>query len=133
VAWRIASGGRARVLAFIELEFYSVLMTETSSDGILVARITGTASRHSRHRPLTEAEHHAAVTELADIAAGRSDLLAQCAGIAAGCHDGALDEARYLQVAQLCVDAGADASQIPRWTQEGHRRAAAARASRVPR
>lgn len=121
------------MLAFIELKFYCVLMTETSSDGILVARITGTASRHSRHRPLTEAEHHAAVTELADIAGGRADLLAQCAGIAAGCHDGALDEARYLQVAQLCVDAGADASQIPRWTQEGHRRAAAARASRVPR
>jgi hypothetical protein len=38
---------------------------------------------------------------------------------------GAPDEALYLRAAQLCIDAGADQSQIPHWTREGHRRGAA--------
>ena len=34
------------------------------------------------------------------------------------------DEELYLRAAQLCIDAGADQSQIPRWTREGHRQGA---------
>jgi hypothetical protein len=103
------------------------------TDDILISRIKGTATRHARRRALTEAEHHAAVTELAEIAQGRADLLAYCAGTTAGFHEGDIDEAHHLQVAQLCIEAGADTTQVIRWTQEGHRRAAAARAGRVPR
>jgi len=109
-------------------------MTDISpTDNIVISRIMGTASRHARHRSLTEAEHHAAITELTDLAQGRADLLAYCAGTTAGFHDGDPDEGHHLRAAQLCIDAGADTTQIARWTQEGHRRAAAARASRARR
>ena len=54
----------------------------------------------------------AAMTEIADLAGGRADLLAQGAGIAAGFHCGRADEARYLRAAQLCIEAGADTGQV---------------------
>ena len=117
-------------MTIVEHAFYNGPMTDTPPDEILVAKIIGTARRHSRHRPLTEAEHHVAVTELTDLAGGRPDLLARCAGVTAGFHHGDLDEARHLQAAQLCIDAGADPGQVPRWTQEGRARAIAARAGR---
>jgi hypothetical protein len=106
------------------------------TDDILISRIKGTAIRHARRarrRPLSAAEHHAAVTELAEIAQGRADLLAYCAGTTAGFHAGDIDEDHHLRAAQLCIDAGADRSQVTRWTDEGHRRAVVARAGRVPR
>ena len=106
-------------------------MTASLPDSILTAKIIGIAGRHARHRPLTSAEHEAAVTEIADIASGRADLLAECAGIIAGSHQGELEEAHYLQAAQLCIDAGADTAQIDRWTAEGQRRAVAARPNRT--
>jgi hypothetical protein len=107
----------------IERMFYSREMAEAADDRILLARIASAASRHARHRLLSETEHHTAVTELAEIALGRADLLAECAGLNIGSHDGDLDEAHYLRAAQLCIDAGADAEQIPRWINEGQRRA----------
>jgi hypothetical protein len=106
-------------------------MAENPTDRILIARLTGTADRHARRPPLTEAQHHAAIAELTDIAAGRADLLAECAGVTAGYHQGDPDERRHLIAAQLCIDAGADTTQIPRWVEEGHRRASTARASRT--
>jgi hypothetical protein len=108
-------------------------MTDNPADRIIIARLTGTARRHARHLALTDGEHHAAVAELAAIARGRADLLAEAAGITAGAHAGDLDEPRHLRAAQLCIDAGADRSQVTRWTEEGQRRAAAARAGRAPR
>lgn len=94
------------------------------NDRILSARIAGTASRHaSRRGGLTGSARAAAVTELAELAAGRSDLLAQFAGMEVGLHEGDLDEDRRVLAAQLCVEAGADTSQIPRWIDEGRRRA----------
>jgi hypothetical protein len=33
----------------------------------------------------------------------------------------------YLQIAQLCIKAGADTALISRWVEEGRRRVAAAR------
>jgi hypothetical protein len=101
-------------------------MADAEHDRILAARITGTATRHARHRPLTEAEHRAAVTELASLAGERADILAQAAGLEAGYHQGHPDEARHLQAAQLCIDAGADITQIPHWTRIGHQRATSA-------
>jgi hypothetical protein len=93
------------------------------ADHAVLARLTGTSRRHARRPALTPDQHHAAVTELADLAAGRADLLAQCAGLGVGAHAGEPDEALYLRAAQLCIDAGADQSQIPRWTRAAHRRA----------
>ena len=95
------------------------------TDLTVIAQLAGISRRHARRAALTADQHHAAVTELADTAAGRADLLAQCAGLAVGCHAGGPDEDMYLRAAQLCIDAGADQSQIPRWTREGHRRGAA--------
>ena len=63
---------------------------------------------------------------LGQVARGRADLLAESAGLAIGGHEGDRDEARYLQAAQLCIDAGADLTTIPDWIEEGRRRAGAA-------
>jgi hypothetical protein len=93
-------------------------------DRILSAQIAGTASRHARIRgSLTADARAAAVAELAELAAGRSDLLARFAGLEVGLHEGDLDEERRVLAAQLCIEAGADQSQIPRWIDEGRRRA----------
>jgi hypothetical protein len=67
----------------------------------------------------------AAVTEIAGLARGSGDLLAQCAGITAGFHHGQAGEARHLRAARLCIEAGADAARVHRWAGEGRRRAAA--------
>jgi len=102
-------------------------MADHPTDHTVIARLTSTSRRHARRAALTPDQHHAAVTELADIAAGRTDLLAQCAGLAAGAHAGQPDEALYLRAAQLCIDAGADQSQIPHWTRQAHPHATPAR------
>jgi NAD(P)-dependent dehydrogenase (short-subunit alcohol dehydrogenase family) len=73
----------------------------TRQDRIVVARLAGTASRHARGRDLTQAEHDRAVAELVEIAAGRADLLAEWAGLAAGSSEDSPDEAVHLQAAQL--------------------------------
>ena len=90
------------------------------ADLTVIAQLAGISRRHARRAALTPDQHHAAVTELADIAAGRADLLAQCAGLAVGSHAGGPDEELYLRAAQLCIDAGADQSQIPQWTRAAH-------------
>src|SRR5712691_10200090 len=90
-------------------------MSRDLSDETVVARIIGAAARHARRCALSETGHLAAVTEIAGLAGGRADLLAQGAGIAAGFHCGRADEARYLRAAQLCIEAGADTGQAHRW------------------
>lgn len=93
-------------------------------DRILSARIAGTASRHASTRGgLTGAARASAVAELVELAAGRSDLLAKFAGTEVGLHEGDLDEDRRLLAAQLCIEAGADISQVQHWIDEGRRRA----------
>ena len=89
------------------------------------ARIAAVTRRHARGRALTGAEETAALTELAEVADGRVDLLAQHAGLAVGFHEQDSDAPIYLQIAQLCIQAGADTALIPRWIAEGRRRAAA--------
>ena len=78
------------------------------------------------HEP-TEDETAAAVAELREIAGDRPDLLAEGAGILLGFHEGGLDEPRARAAAYFCVEAGADRGQIAGWTEEGRRRAEAAR------
>lgn len=96
-------------------------------DRILVAQLTGTARHHARWRDLTTDEETAAVAELAELAAGRADLLAEVAGILEGASEGELDEQFARQAAMLCRLAGADETLIPAWIAEGRRRAEAAR------
>ena len=86
--------------------------------------------RGARHAQawLTADEEAAAVTELKQAAAGRTDLLAECAGTALGFGEGGDDAARYRQIAELCVAAGADQTLIERWITVGRQRAAIARA-----
>ena len=96
-------------------------------DRILVAQLTGTARHHARWRELTGDEEAAAVTELRELAVGRADLLAEVAGILEGTSGGELDEPLARQAADLCRKAGADLEAIPRWAEEGRRRAASAR------
>jgi hypothetical protein len=104
----------------------------SESDRILFARISGVASRHAGRR-VSETARARAVADLAELAAGRSDLLARYAGLAVGVHEGDLDEERYLRAAQLCIDAGADTSLIPAWIDRGRSRANNAAANRQAR
>ena len=94
---------------------------------MLVAELTGEARHHARWRPVTEAEEAAAVAGLRALAAGRADLLAEVAGIFEGTSEGQLDEPLARCAADLCRKAGADEALIPRWAEEGRRRAANAR------
>ena len=104
-------------------------MDETEAERLLAARITGTAARYARGRPLTEAEEAEALASLTELAAGRTELLAQVAGLALGFSEGTWDEPRQRQVAQLLIKAGADQKLIPRWIEEGRRRSEAARST----
>jgi hypothetical protein len=101
-------------------------VTGADRDRLTSARIAAITRRHARGRPLTGAEEAAALAELAEVADGRVDLLAEEAGLAIGFHDRDTDAPVYLQIAQLCIKAGADTSLISRWIEEGRRRAAAA-------
>jgi hypothetical protein len=98
----------------------------SSADRLLFAEIAAMAGRHARWRPLTAAEEADAIDELTKAAAGRADILAEYAGLALGCHEHEIDADRYQRAAELCLKAGADATLISRWIDEGRRRAAAA-------
>ena len=99
-------------------------MASSKRDKALLAEITGVARRLARGQ-LSGAEQQGAAATLSQVARGRADLLAESAGLAIGTHEGGPDEARHLQAAQLCIDAGADLSLIPQWVEEGRRRAGA--------
>ena len=96
-------------------------------DRLLVAEIYGEARHRARWRDLSSDEEAAAVAELRTLAGGRADLLAEVAGILEGTSEGELDEPLTRQAAGLCRQAGADREAIPRWVEEGRRRAASAR------
>lgn len=98
-------------------------MTSESATRILVAELTGEALHRARYTPLPEAGHQAAVGALRELAAGRTDLLAEVAGILEGAGATELDADRRANAAQICRDAGADPELIPRWVEEGKRRA----------
>jgi hypothetical protein len=94
---------------------------------MLVAELFGEARHHARWRELSSDEEAAAVAALRELAGGRTDLLAEVAGIFEGTSEGELDEPLARCAADLCRKAGADLEAIPRWIDEGKRRAAAAR------
>ena len=102
-------------------------MTGPDPDRLRYALIAGAAARHAQAW-LTAEEEAAAIAELAQAAAGRADLLAECAGTALGFGEGGQDAARYRQIAELCIAAGADQALIERWVAVGRERAAGAAA-----
>ena len=69
-------------------------MLAPEADRILTAKLCGEAQYRARWRPLTPAEGAEAVDELVETAAGRTDLLAQEAGLTLGCGESRLDEPR---------------------------------------
>lgn len=105
--------------------FYPAPMSRPGPDRIIAAQIAGAAARHAQGWQLTAAEEAAAVAELAAAAAGRADLLAEHAGTALGFGEGRPDAARYRQIADLCIAAGADEALIGQWIRVGQQRAAA--------
>ena len=119
--------GAAAILPAVEHRFYPAEMTSPDPDRLRYAQIAGAAARHAQAW-LTAEQEAAAVAELARAAAGRADRLAECAGTALGFGEGGEDAARYRQIAELCIAAGADRSLIGRWIAVGRERAAAARA-----
>jgi len=102
-------------------------MTGPDPDRLRYAQIAGAAARHAQAW-LTAEQEAAAVAELRQAASGRADLLAECAGTALGFGEGGQDAARYRQIAELCIAAGADQALIGHWITVGRQRAAAAAA-----
>jgi hypothetical protein len=113
------------VLPTFEHVFYHLRMNSPDPDRLRYAQIAGAAARHAQGWRLTADEEAAAITELAEAAAGRADLLAERAGTALGFGEGRPDAARYQQIAELCIAAGADQALIERWIKIGRERAAA--------
>ena len=91
---------------------------------ILVDQLTGEARHRARWRNLIGSEEAAAVAELRTLAGGRTDLLAEVAGIFEGASEGRHDEPLARFAAGLCRKAGADVDAIPAWVEEGRSRAA---------
>jgi hypothetical protein len=100
-------------------------MNSPDPDRLCYAQIAGAAARHAQGWRLTADEEARAIAELTEAAAGRADLLAERAGTALGFGEGRPDAARYQQIAELCIAAGADQALIERWINVGRERAAA--------
>jgi len=100
-------------------------MNSPDPDRLRYAQIAGAAARHAQGWRLTADEEARAIAELTEAAGGRADLLAERAGTALGFGEGRPDAARYQQIAELCIAAGADQALIERWINVGRERAAA--------
>src|SRR6266566_1095917 len=87
---------------------YVERMSESSrslsqQDGILRARLCGTAMHHAKWRELTEQETADAAAALCELAAGRTDLLAEQAGLLIGASEGTLHEPLKHSAAQVLI------------------------------
>ena len=90
-------------------------MADPDLDRDIAAQIFGAAARHAHGWQLTALEKAAAIADLRQAAAGRADLLGEHAGVALGFGEGRPDAARYRQVAELCLAAGADKALMECW------------------
>jgi hypothetical protein len=117
---------RSQSTCFLIFVFDSYLMPQhcrgPASDRILIAQLDGTARHHARWRELTQKEESAAVAELRDLAAGRTDLLAEVAGVLTSASEVELEEPRARAAAQLCIAAVADPDAIEAWMAIGRAR-----------
>jgi hypothetical protein len=97
---------------------------------LVLAELHGAAMHHARWHEPTPEETAAAVAELHEIAPGRTDLLAEVAGVLIGFNEGTLEELRACVAAHFCIAAGAAPELADEWIAEGRRRAE--RAARPP-
>jgi len=97
-------------------------MTSLDADRIRNGRIAGIAAGHAPAWRPGGRRNAAAVAELAEVADGRADLLAKCAGLALG-YGERQPEAAHQRMAELCIAAGADKTLIQRWIDIGRQRA----------
>ncbi len=104
------------------LEHVSESRPPPDPDRLLGAKLRGTAEHHAKWQELTAEEHTAAVVELRDLAGGRSDLLAEEAGLLTGFYEDHINGPLKRCAAELLIAAGADESLIPAWIEEGRRR-----------
>lgn len=118
----VAAGMAA--LPTVKRAFYFAYMTSPDADGLLYGRIAGTAARHAPGWRPGGQQNAAAIAELAEIADGRADLLAKCAGLALGYGERQPEAAHYQRMAELCLAAGADKTLIQRWIDIGRQQAA---------
>ncbi len=104
----------------------------STADQLRLARISGIASRHTAAAALTEEQRAQALADLRQVADGRVDILAEHAGTVLGAsengHPFIVQQAEL--IAELCLQAGADADAIERWRKVGRQRSADAR--RIP-
>jgi hypothetical protein len=106
---------------------YSIILSvqASSSDNDLLSQVADVCRWFAVDGPPTAQRQAAALAELAQITAGRTDLLAQYAGQSLAVHDTGPGAAAYERAVQLCITAGADMSLIDRWIrQSGYHRAA---------
>ena len=87
--------------------------------------IEGTARGLVTDKTISEAE---AVKRLRALAAGRSDLLAEAAGVSLGFSGDDPTKWAMRRAGELCVAAGADESQLEHWIAVGLARAELAKA-----
>jgi hypothetical protein len=110
--------------------FYTVAVGELAgSDRITVARIAGVSSRRAAQRLNGQCSDAEAVAELAEVARGRADLLAEHAGVIIGATEGelAMQAGKGREQARLCVLAGADPDALAPWIEVGRERKRQAR------
>jgi hypothetical protein len=88
-----------------------------SPDNYLLSQIADICRWYAVGGSPTAQRQAAAFAELAEITAGRTDLLARYAGQALAQHDTGPDAAMHERAAQLCIMAGADMSLIDRWSR----------------
>ena len=91
-------------------------------DGATRAQLAGTVGRHVSRKPLGV---EGAVTELREVANGRTDLLAERAGITLGFYarENRDEWQRKALEAALLIAAGADLTRLTEWIDEGQQRA----------
>ncbi len=89
---------------------------------MIVIRLTWVARRIARWRVVTPDREAQAVEDLKDIAAGRSDLLAQIAGLALGFGEKQRYSGVPRHIAALFRKAGADPEQVSEWIKVGRHR-----------
>jgi hypothetical protein len=80
-------------------------MRGIAPDLLLVLQAPGHTPDAAQNWQLT-AEEATAVAELKHAAAGRTALLAECAGLVLGYGEDQCDATRYRQIAELCIAAG---------------------------
>jgi hypothetical protein len=108
-------------------------MREPGSDERMQGQIADTCRWYAAAGPPTAQRRATALTTLAQITAGRTDLLARYAGQSLAWHDAQPDDPANETAARLCIDADADMALIEQWHHLSRTRSAARTSQRPHR